>query len=160
MSGCSLGFSTVRTCLPFICPPPPCRDCDLTRLRASVMAQIGNGKRRIVSILNRTFPEFTDCFTDVCGQAARTVSENHERCHRRSRSFSPCQLSFVFARARMPLEVLDSSLRHAWTIAYALRRYGDLVHPGAVRHGYLKEHRCLFGCRGERREVKGIAFCT
>ena len=163
MSGCSLGALRVRTCRLFTCLRPPCRDCDLTRLRAAVMTQIGNVKRRIISILNildRTFPEFTACFTDVCGQAARAVSENQQRCHRRARSFFPLPTPFVFARALMPLEVLDSSLRHAWTIAYALRRSGYLVHPNAVRHGYLKERRCPFDCRDERREVKEIAFCT
>jgi transposase len=48
---------------------------DLTRLRADLVAQIGDVKRRIISILDRTFPEFANCFTDVCGQAARTVLE-------------------------------------------------------------------------------------
>jgi transposase len=48
---------------------------DLTRLRADLVAQIGDVKRRIISILDRTFPEFATCFTDVCGQAARTLLE-------------------------------------------------------------------------------------
>jgi transposase len=48
---------------------------DLTRWRADVVAQLGEVKRRIISILDRTFPEFATCFSDVCGQAARTVLE-------------------------------------------------------------------------------------
>jgi transposase len=48
---------------------------DLTRLRADLVAQIGDVKRRIISVLDRTFPEFATCFTDVCGQAARTLLE-------------------------------------------------------------------------------------
>jgi transposase len=48
---------------------------DLTRLRTDLVAQIGDVKRRIISALDRTFPEFATCFTDVCGQAARTVLE-------------------------------------------------------------------------------------
>jgi transposase len=48
---------------------------ELTRLRADLVAQIGDVKRRIISILDRTFPEFATYFNDVCGQAARTVLE-------------------------------------------------------------------------------------
>jgi transposase len=48
---------------------------DLTRLRADLVAQIGDVKRRIISIMDRTFPELATCFTDVCGQAARTLLE-------------------------------------------------------------------------------------
>jgi transposase len=48
---------------------------DLTRLRADLVAQIGDVKRRIISILDRTFPEFATYFSDVCGQAARPVLE-------------------------------------------------------------------------------------
>jgi transposase len=48
---------------------------DLTRLRADLVAQIGDVKRRIISILDRTFPEFSTCFADIYGQAARTLLE-------------------------------------------------------------------------------------
>jgi len=48
---------------------------DLLRLRADLVAQIGDVKRRIISILARTCPEFATGFTDVCGQAARTLLE-------------------------------------------------------------------------------------
>jgi transposase len=48
---------------------------ELTRLRADLVGQIGDVKRRIISILDRTFPEFAAYFSDVCGQAARTVLE-------------------------------------------------------------------------------------
>jgi transposase len=48
---------------------------DLTRLRADLVAQLGDVKRRIISILDRTFPAFATCFADVCGQAARTRLE-------------------------------------------------------------------------------------
>jgi transposase len=46
---------------------------NLTRLRADLVAQIGDVKRRIISILDWTFPEFATCFSDVCGTTARTV---------------------------------------------------------------------------------------
>jgi transposase len=45
---------------------------DWTRLRVDMVARIGDVKRRISSILDRAFPEFATCFTEVCGQAART----------------------------------------------------------------------------------------
>jgi transposase len=48
---------------------------ELTRLRADLVAQIGDVKRRIISILDRTFPEFATCFNDVCGLTARTLLE-------------------------------------------------------------------------------------
>lgn len=48
---------------------------ELSRLRADLVAQIGDVKRRIIGILNRTFPEFATYFSDVCGHAARTVLE-------------------------------------------------------------------------------------
>jgi transposase len=48
---------------------------DLTRWRTDLVAQIGDVKRRIISVLDRTFPEVATCFTAVCGQAARTVLE-------------------------------------------------------------------------------------
>jgi transposase len=48
---------------------------ELTRLRADLVAQIGDVKRRVISILDRTFPEFATYFSDVCGQTARTVLE-------------------------------------------------------------------------------------
>lgn len=48
---------------------------DVTRLRADLVAQSGDVKRRIISILDRTFPEFATCFSAVCGQAARMVLE-------------------------------------------------------------------------------------
>jgi hypothetical protein len=48
---------------------------ELTRLRADLVAQIGDVKRRIISILDRTFPEFATRFTDVCGLIARALLE-------------------------------------------------------------------------------------
>jgi len=48
---------------------------ELTRLRADLVAQIGDVIRRIISIMDRTFPEFATYFSDVCGQSARTVLE-------------------------------------------------------------------------------------
>jgi transposase len=48
---------------------------DLTRRRADLVAQIGDVTRRIIGILDRTWPEFATCCTDVCGQAARTLWE-------------------------------------------------------------------------------------
>lgn len=48
---------------------------DLTRLRADLVAQIGDVKRRIISILDRTFPALATCFSDVCGTTARAVLE-------------------------------------------------------------------------------------
>lgn len=48
---------------------------DLTRLRADLVAQIGDVKRRIISILERSFPEFAACHGDVCGLTARPLLE-------------------------------------------------------------------------------------
>jgi transposase len=48
---------------------------DLTRWRADLVAQLGDVKRRIISILDRTFPELATCFRDVCGTTARAVLE-------------------------------------------------------------------------------------
>jgi transposase len=47
----------------------------LTRLRADLVAQIGDVKRRVIAVLDRTFPEFPTCFRDVFGLTARTVLE-------------------------------------------------------------------------------------
>jgi transposase len=47
----------------------------LTRLRADLVAQIGDVKRRIISILDRTFPEFATYFSDIWGQTARARLE-------------------------------------------------------------------------------------
>jgi transposase len=47
----------------------------LTRLRADVITQIGDVKRRVIAVLDRTFPEFAACFGDVFGLAARAVLE-------------------------------------------------------------------------------------
>jgi transposase len=46
-----------------------------TRLRADLVGPIGDVKRCLISILDRTFPEFATYFSDVCGHAARTVLE-------------------------------------------------------------------------------------
>jgi transposase len=48
---------------------------ELTRLRADLVAQIGDIKRRVITVLDRTFPEFASCFGDVFGLAARAVLE-------------------------------------------------------------------------------------
>jgi transposase len=48
---------------------------ELTRLRAALVGQIGDVKRRLISILDRPFPALATYFSDVCGQAARTVVE-------------------------------------------------------------------------------------
>lgn len=47
----------------------------LTRLRADLVAQIGDVKRRVIAVLDRTFPACATCFRDVCGLTARTVLE-------------------------------------------------------------------------------------
>ncbi len=46
---------------------------ELTRLRAALVTQIGDVKRRISSSLERTFPALATCFHDVCGLTARTL---------------------------------------------------------------------------------------
>jgi transposase len=46
---------------------------ELTRLRADLIAQIGDVKRRVIAVLDRTFPEFATCFRDVFGLTARAV---------------------------------------------------------------------------------------
>lgn len=46
---------------------------DVTRLRADLVAQIGDVKRRISRMVERTCPACAPCCTDVCGQAARTL---------------------------------------------------------------------------------------
>lgn len=46
---------------------------DLTRLRADLVEQTSDVKRRVIAVLDRTFPEFAHCFRDVCGQTARAV---------------------------------------------------------------------------------------
>lgn len=46
---------------------------ELTRLRAELVAQVGAVKRRVITVLDRTFPEFADCFSDVCGVTARAI---------------------------------------------------------------------------------------
>jgi transposase len=48
---------------------------ELTRLRADLVAQIGDVKRRPITVLDRTFPEVATCFSDVCGLTARAVLE-------------------------------------------------------------------------------------
>jgi transposase len=48
---------------------------ELTRVRADLVAQIGDVKRRVIGVLDRTFPEFASCFRDVFGLTARTVLE-------------------------------------------------------------------------------------
>lgn len=48
---------------------------ELTRLRADLVAQIGDMKRRIITVLDRTFPEFARCFGDVCSLTARAILE-------------------------------------------------------------------------------------
>lgn len=48
---------------------------ELTRLRADLVAQIGDVKRRVIAVLDRTFPEFSTCFRDVFGLTARAVLE-------------------------------------------------------------------------------------
>jgi transposase len=47
----------------------------LTPLRADLVTQIGEVKRRVIAVLDRTFPEFSTCFRDVFGLTARTVLE-------------------------------------------------------------------------------------
>jgi transposase len=47
----------------------------LTRLRADLVAQIGDVKRRVIAVLDRTSPEFSTCFRDVFGLTARPVLE-------------------------------------------------------------------------------------
>lgn len=46
---------------------------ELTRLRAGLVEQTSAVKRRVITVLDRTFPEFAHCFHDVCGQTARAV---------------------------------------------------------------------------------------
>lgn len=46
---------------------------ELTRLRADLIEQTSAVKRRVIAVLDRTFPEFAHCFRDVCGQTARAV---------------------------------------------------------------------------------------
>lgn len=48
---------------------------DLTRLRADLVDQIGDVKRRVIGVLDRTFPALASCFRDVFGLTARTVLE-------------------------------------------------------------------------------------
>jgi hypothetical protein len=48
---------------------------ELPRLRADLVGQVSDVKRRLISILDRTFPEFATYFSDVCGQAAPTLLE-------------------------------------------------------------------------------------
>lgn len=48
---------------------------ELSRLRADLVAQISDVKRRVISVLDRTFPEFATCFSDVFGLTARAVLE-------------------------------------------------------------------------------------
>lgn len=40
---------------------------ELTRLRADLVEQTSDVKRRVITVLDRTFPEFGNCFRDVCG---------------------------------------------------------------------------------------------
>jgi hypothetical protein len=47
----------------------------LTRLRADLVAQSGDVQRRIIRLVERTFPEFAPGVTAVCGQAARPLWE-------------------------------------------------------------------------------------
>jgi transposase len=49
--------------------------CDFTRLRADLVAQVGDVKQSILSMLDHTFPEFATCFTDVCVLMAGGVLE-------------------------------------------------------------------------------------
>jgi hypothetical protein len=42
-----------------------------TRLRADLVAQSGDVKRRVIVVLERTFPECAPCFRDVWGLTAR-----------------------------------------------------------------------------------------
>jgi hypothetical protein len=46
---------------------------ELSRLRADLVARLGDTKRRIISILDRPFPEFAARFNDAWGQAAPPV---------------------------------------------------------------------------------------
>jgi hypothetical protein len=48
---------------------------DVQGLRADLVAQIGDVKRRIIRMWDRPFPEFASGFTAVCGQTARTLLE-------------------------------------------------------------------------------------
>ena len=48
---------------------------DLTRLRADLVDQIGDVKRRVIGVLDRTFPALASCFSDVFGLTVRTVLE-------------------------------------------------------------------------------------
>jgi transposase len=48
---------------------------ELTRVRADLVAQIGEVKRRVIGVLDRTFPEVASCFSDVFGLTARAVLE-------------------------------------------------------------------------------------
>jgi hypothetical protein len=51
------------------------------------------------------------------------------------RAFSPSQFCLAFVKELKSMEAFVSSLRHVWTIAWALRKYGYLIHPCALHHG-------------------------
>jgi transposase len=48
---------------------------ELTRLRADLVGQIGEVKRRVITVLDRPFPEFATCCGDIFGLTARAVLE-------------------------------------------------------------------------------------
>jgi hypothetical protein len=50
-------------------------------------------------------------------------------------AFSPSQFCLAFVKEVKSMGAFDSSLRHVWTIAWALRKYGYLIYPCALHHG-------------------------
>jgi transposase len=48
---------------------------ELTRLRADLVTQISDINHRVVTMLDRVFPEFATCFRDVCGLTGCAILE-------------------------------------------------------------------------------------
>lgn len=50
---------------------------NLTRFRTSMSLQLSDTKRRILTVLDQVFPEFTPLFSDVFGKTAATILEEY-----------------------------------------------------------------------------------
>lgn len=85
---------------------------ELSRCRAGMVETVGNLKRRVLTILDRTFPEFASCFSDVFGAAPLEVLNEYP---------SPEELANSDMNKLIALLVKSSRGRHSRTKAEELK---------------------------------------
>jgi len=97
---------------------------ELSRCRVGLVETVGNLKRKILTILDRIFPEFADCFSDVFGSAPVELLNEYS---------TPEELAN--ADIDKLVKLLEKSSRGRHSSAKALELKGKAEHSVGIKKG-------------------------